>query len=138
MQQLPHQPKGHVSSAKSRRLHMQARSVVHDVQIIPNTREGRLCTGRSSNGPGIICKPLPDRLCKYKCYSNCNGKTTKFVNNGNNINSKFTTIKNMLTTREALSSQDNTQCCCSTMGIQPGVSNPVWCSSQMCHECLSR
>jgi len=32
---------------------MQARSVVCVVQMIPNTREGRLCTGRSINGPDV-------------------------------------------------------------------------------------
>jgi len=45
-----------------------------------------------------------------ECHSNCSSKaTTEFVNNGSNINGKFTAIKNMLTSREALSSQDNTQ-----------------------------
>jgi len=74
-----------VSSAKSVRLHIHARSVVCVVQMIPNTREGRLSTGRS-NGPDVICKPLPDRL--------CNSKATELVNNGRNINGKFTVIKN--------------------------------------------
>jgi len=32
--------------------------------MIPNTREGRLCTGRSSNRPDVVYKPLPDRLYK--------------------------------------------------------------------------
>jgi len=41
-------------------------------------------------------------------YSNCNSKATELVNNGSNINGKFTAIKNTLTSREALSSQDNT------------------------------
>jgi len=41
-----------------------------------------------------------------ECHSNYNGKaTTEFVNNGSNINGKFTPIKNTLTTREALSSR---------------------------------
>jgi len=65
--------------------------------------------------------------CARERHSNCNSKAiTEFVNNGSNINGKFTAIKKTLTTREALSSQGNMQCCCSTMGIQPGVSNPVW------------
>jgi len=72
--------------------------------------------------------------CAREYHSKCNGKATEFVNNGSNINCKFTAIKNTLTTREALSSQDNTRCCCSTTGIQPGVNKPVWCSSQMCHK----
>jgi len=38
--------------------------MVHVVQMSPNTREERLCTGRSSNGPDFVCKPLPDRLCE--------------------------------------------------------------------------
>jgi len=73
-----------VSSAKSVRLHMQAS--VRVIQMIPNTREGRLCTGRSSNCPDVVCKPLPDRLCK----SNCNCTATEFFNNGCNSNSVFT------------------------------------------------
>jgi len=73
--------------------------------------------------------------CARECYSNCNSKATEFVNNGSNINGKFTSIKNILTNKKAPSSKDNTQCCCSTMGIQIGVSNLVWCSSsQMCHK----
>jgi len=44
--------------------------------------------------------------CARECYSNGNSKATKLVNNGSNINSKFTAIKDTLTTREALSSQD--------------------------------
>jgi len=42
--------------------------------------------------------------CARECYSNCNSKATEFVNNGSNINGEFTTIKDTLTTREALSS----------------------------------
>jgi len=40
--------------------------------------------------------------CARECYSNCNSKATELVNKGSNINSKFTAIKNTLTTREAL------------------------------------
>jgi len=30
--------------------------------------------------------------CARECHSNCNSKATEFVNNGSNINSKFTAI----------------------------------------------
>jgi len=35
--------------------------------------------------------------CARECHSNCNGKATELVNNGSNIKSKFTAIKNTLT-----------------------------------------
>jgi len=101
-----------VSIATSVRIHMQARSVVCVFQMIPNTREGRLCTGRSINRPDVFAS-LFQTGCARECYSNCHSKATEIFSNGSNINGKFTAIKDTLTTREALSSQDNTQYCCS-------------------------
>jgi len=97
--------------------------------MIPNKREGNCSQGEASMVQTAFAS-LFQADCARECHSNCNGKaTTEFVNNGSNINGKFTAIKKTLTTREALSSQDNTRCYCSTTGIQPGVSNPVLCSA---------
>jgi len=106
-----HTSKSHVSSAKSMRLHMQARSA--------------MCC---SNDPKYKRKKVVHRKKQQHCLQASSRQAVQesdFVNNCRNINSKFTAIKSTLTSREALSSQDNTQCCCSTTGIQPGVSNPV-------------
>jgi len=72
--------------------------------------------------------------CARECYSNCNSEATELVNNGSNINSKFTAIKDTLTTRESKiigSVVAQLQAFNLMSAIQ-------WCSSQMCHKCLSR